>query len=151
MKVLTNLLMKGLATVLPIGLTIYAIWWLVSGAESVMHALIHLIAPQTEYRPGMGILSGVVVTIELAVLIVVTGLAAGLALALVRALQKGLVARVADEPHFGQDRRHRSADQNHERRLLNASIPRRRALSPDAEERTVHPSSEVPGLVDLFL
>ena len=61
MKVLTNLLMKGLATVLPIGLTIYAIWWLVSGAESVMHALIHLIAPQTEYRPGMGILSGVVV------------------------------------------------------------------------------------------
>jgi uncharacterized membrane protein len=61
MKALTNLLMKGLATVLPIGLTIYAIWWLVSGAESVMHALIHLIAPQTEYRPGMGILSGVVV------------------------------------------------------------------------------------------
>ena len=48
MKALTNLLMKGLATVLPIGLTIYAIWWLVSGTESVMHALIHLIAPQTE-------------------------------------------------------------------------------------------------------
>ena len=69
MKALTNLLMKGLATVLPIGLTIYAIWWLVSGAESVMHALIHLIAPQTEYRPGMGILSGVVVLLAVGTLV----------------------------------------------------------------------------------
>jgi uncharacterized membrane protein len=69
MKALTNLLMKGLATVLPIGLTIYAIWWLVSGAESVMHALIHLIAPQTEYRPGMGILSGVIVLLAVGTLV----------------------------------------------------------------------------------
>jgi uncharacterized membrane protein len=61
MKFLTNILMKGLATVLPIGLTAYAIWWLISSAESVMHALIHLLAPQVEYRPGMGILAGLAV------------------------------------------------------------------------------------------
>lgn len=61
MKFLTNILMKGLATVLPIGLTAYAIWWLISSAESVMHALIHLLAPHVEYRPGMGILAGLAV------------------------------------------------------------------------------------------
>lgn len=69
MKVLTNLLMKGLATVLPIGLTIYAIWWLISRAESVMHALIGLIAPEADYRPGMGILAGLVVLLVVGTLV----------------------------------------------------------------------------------
>jgi uncharacterized membrane protein len=69
MKMLTSLLMKGLATVLPIGLTIYAIWWLISGAESVMHALINLIAPGADYRPGMGILAGFVVLLVVGTLV----------------------------------------------------------------------------------
>ena len=69
MKLLTNLLMKGLATVLPIGLTIYAIWWLISRAEAMMHALINLIAPQAEYRPGMGILAGFVVLLVVGTLV----------------------------------------------------------------------------------
>lgn len=69
MKLLTNILMKGLATVLPIGLTIYAIWWLISSAESVMHALIHLLAPQVDYRPGMGILAGLLVLLVVGTLL----------------------------------------------------------------------------------
>ena len=69
MKLLTNLLMKGLATVLPIGLTIYAIWWLISRAEAMMHALINLIEPQAEYRPGMGILAGFVVLLVVGTLV----------------------------------------------------------------------------------
>lgn len=69
MQLLTRLLMKGLATVLPIGLTIYALWWLVSHAESTMHALITLFAPQSAYRPGMGILAGVVVLLIVGTLV----------------------------------------------------------------------------------
>jgi uncharacterized membrane protein len=69
MKMLTTLLMKGLATVLPIGLTMYAIWWLISSAESVMHALLHLIAPTADYRPGMGIMAGLIVLLVVGTLV----------------------------------------------------------------------------------
>jgi uncharacterized membrane protein len=61
MKALTNILMKGLAAVLPIGLTIYTVWWLARSAESLMHGLITSVLPPGEYRPGMGILAGLVV------------------------------------------------------------------------------------------
>lgn len=61
MKALTNILMKGLAAVLPIGLTIYTVWWLARSAESLMHGLITAVVPAGEYRPGMGILAGLVV------------------------------------------------------------------------------------------
>jgi uncharacterized membrane protein len=58
MKTLSNVLMKGLAAVLPIGLTIYFVWWLASTAESLMHRLITLVVPQQFYYPGTGILAG---------------------------------------------------------------------------------------------
>jgi uncharacterized membrane protein len=58
MKTLTNVLMKGLAAVLPIGLTIYFVWWLATTAESLMHRLITLFLPEQFYYPGMGIGAG---------------------------------------------------------------------------------------------
>ena len=58
MKSLTNILMKGLAAVLPIGLTLYVMWWLVRTIESQMRGLLTLIVPPQHYRPGMGILVG---------------------------------------------------------------------------------------------
>ena len=61
MKALTNILMKGLAAVLPIGLTIYAVWWLARSAESLMHGLITSFISPADYRPGMGILAGLLV------------------------------------------------------------------------------------------
>jgi uncharacterized membrane protein len=61
MKALTNILMKGLAAVLPIGLTLYAVWWLANAAESLMRGLIRAIVPADQYRPGMGILMGLLV------------------------------------------------------------------------------------------
>jgi len=61
MKALTNILMKGLAAVLPIGLTLYAVWWLANSAESLMRGLITVIVPASQYRPGMGILAGLLV------------------------------------------------------------------------------------------
>jgi uncharacterized membrane protein len=60
MKRLTTILMKGLAAVLPIGLTLYAVWWLARTAEGLMRGAITLIVPPEQYRPGMGILAGLV-------------------------------------------------------------------------------------------
>jgi uncharacterized membrane protein len=58
MKPLTNILMKGLAAVLPIGLTLYAVWWLARTAEALMRGVITVVVPAENYRPGMGILAG---------------------------------------------------------------------------------------------
>ncbi len=58
MKYLTTILMKGLAAVLPIGLTLYVVWWLVRTVEAQMRGLLTLIVPPEHYRPGMGILVG---------------------------------------------------------------------------------------------
>lgn len=61
MKTLSSVLMKGLATVLPIALTIYAIVWLLATAESVMHRVVTLVLPESHYRPGLGIVAGLLV------------------------------------------------------------------------------------------
>ena len=61
MKALSNILMKGLAAVLPIGLTLYFVWWLARTAESLMRGIITVVVPLSDYRPGMGILVGLLV------------------------------------------------------------------------------------------
>jgi uncharacterized membrane protein len=58
MKRLTNILMKGLAAVLPLGLTLYFVWWLAKTAESLMRGVLTVIVPPQHYLPGMGILVG---------------------------------------------------------------------------------------------
>ena len=58
MKRLTTILMKGLAAVLPIGLTLYAVWWLARNVEGLMRGAITLFVPPERYWPGMGILAG---------------------------------------------------------------------------------------------
>jgi uncharacterized membrane protein len=58
MKSLTNILMKGLAAVLPLGLTLYVIWWLARTAEAMMRGLVTLFVAPDRYLPGMGILAG---------------------------------------------------------------------------------------------
>jgi len=58
MKTLFNLLMKGLATILPIALTIYCLVWVITAAESMMHRVITLVVPESHYWPGMGIIAG---------------------------------------------------------------------------------------------
>jgi uncharacterized membrane protein len=58
MKKLWNLLMKGLAAVLPIGVTIYVVWWLGTSAESLLRDVITLVMPQRYYWPGMGLIAG---------------------------------------------------------------------------------------------
>ncbi len=60
MKKIWNLLMKGLAAVLPIGVTIYVVWWLGTSAEELMRDAITLVLPERHYWPGMGLVAGFV-------------------------------------------------------------------------------------------
>ena len=58
MKKLWNLVMKGLAAVLPIGLTIYLIIWLGTNTEAVLRDLITFVLPGVPYWPGLGLIVG---------------------------------------------------------------------------------------------
>jgi uncharacterized membrane protein len=48
-------LVRGLVVVLPIGFTIWLLWWIGSTTESLLRRLILLVAPPEYYMPGMGI------------------------------------------------------------------------------------------------
>lgn len=63
MKKLWNLLMKGLAAVLPIGLTIYIVIWLGTSAEALLRDAITLVLPERHYWPGLGLIVGFVLLV----------------------------------------------------------------------------------------
>ena len=50
-------LMRGLVVVLPIGFTIWLLWWIGSTMESLLRRLILLVVPAEHYLPGMGIVA----------------------------------------------------------------------------------------------
>jgi uncharacterized membrane protein len=52
------ILLKGLLTTLPIGLTIYFVYWFGVTAEAVLAAPIKAVVDDANYWPGMGIFAG---------------------------------------------------------------------------------------------
>ncbi|WP_175443051.1 DUF502 domain-containing protein [Halofilum ochraceum] len=48
--------LSGLATVLPVGITLYLVWWLLQQAESLFGGLVRVVLPDGWYFPGLGIL-----------------------------------------------------------------------------------------------
>ncbi len=88
MNRLGGILLKGLLTTLPIGLTIYFVYWLGVTAESVLAAPIKAAIDDANYWPGMGLVTGFV-------LLFVVGLAVN-AFLVRRVLQyaEGLVLRI---------------------------------------------------------
>ena len=60
MKSVWNILFKGLAAVLPVGITIYLVYWLGVSIEKVLRPLILLAVPEHYYWPGMGLVVGLV-------------------------------------------------------------------------------------------
>jgi len=50
-------LMRGLVVVLPIGFTIWLLWWIGSTMETLLQRFILLVVPPEHYLPGMGILA----------------------------------------------------------------------------------------------
>jgi uncharacterized membrane protein len=58
MKQIGGILLKGLVTILPIGLTIYFIYWLGVTTEDLLSRPIKLVIDDANYWPGMGLVTG---------------------------------------------------------------------------------------------
>ena len=69
MKTLGRILLKGLLTILPISLTLYFTWWLGITAENVLSGPLKLLLPLDIYRPGMGLVAGLLLLILIGLLV----------------------------------------------------------------------------------
>jgi uncharacterized membrane protein len=54
---LRSALVRGLVVVLPIGFTIWLLWWIGSTTEGLLQRVILLVVPPEHYLPGMGIVA----------------------------------------------------------------------------------------------
>ena len=61
MKKLGSILLKGLVTILPIGLTVYFVYWLGITTESLLSKPIRWVIDDANYWPGMGLVTGFVI------------------------------------------------------------------------------------------
>ncbi len=68
-KKISKLFLQGLIAILPVALTIYALYWLAVSAESILGKAIRLIIPEKFYLPGMGILAGIFVILSIGILL----------------------------------------------------------------------------------
>src|SRR5436190_1103410 len=58
MKKLGSILLKGLVTILPIGLTVYFVYWLGITTETLLSKPIRWVVDDANYWPGMGLITG---------------------------------------------------------------------------------------------
>jgi uncharacterized membrane protein len=58
MKKIGNILLKGLVTILPIGLTVYCVYWLGVTTESLLSRPLKWVVGNEIYWPGMGLITG---------------------------------------------------------------------------------------------
>jgi uncharacterized membrane protein len=58
MRRIWNTVLKGLVAILPIGLTLYIVYWLAVAAERLFSRLITLLVPDQYYWPGLGLVAG---------------------------------------------------------------------------------------------
>jgi uncharacterized membrane protein len=61
MRRIWNTVLKGLVAILPLGLTIYFVYWLALTAERLFSRLIRLVLPDEWYWPGLGLIVGLTV------------------------------------------------------------------------------------------
>ena len=54
---LRSALVRGLVVVLPIGFTVWLLWWIGSTTEGLLRRVILLVVPPEAYLPGMGIVA----------------------------------------------------------------------------------------------
>jgi uncharacterized membrane protein len=61
MRKIWNTMLKGLVALLPIGLTVYLVYWLAVAAEKLFSRVLKLVIPDSAYWPGLGLFAGLVV------------------------------------------------------------------------------------------
>jgi uncharacterized membrane protein len=59
MRKIWNTVLKGLVAILPLGLTVYVVYWLALSAESLFSTVLRLVLPEGYYRPGLGLIAGI--------------------------------------------------------------------------------------------
>lgn len=69
LKYLGRILLKGLVTILPIGLTLYLIYWMGVTLESVLSGPLHWVIDDRHYLPGMGLVAGLAVLFVMGMLV----------------------------------------------------------------------------------
>lgn len=58
MRKIWNTMLKGLVALLPIGLTVYLVYWLAVTAEQLFSRILKTFLPDALYWPGLGLLAG---------------------------------------------------------------------------------------------
>ena len=61
-------ILTGMITLLPLLLTIYLVYWFVVGTEAFLGALMQAVLPDELYRPGMGVVVGLLVAFAVGLL-----------------------------------------------------------------------------------
>jgi len=60
MRTIAQTMLKGLLAILPIGLTVYLVYWLGVAGEEILVPLLKALLPEGVYRPGFGLVTGLV-------------------------------------------------------------------------------------------
>ena len=68
LRFLSRNMLTGLVTILPIALTLYILYWLAVTAESALGGLMRVVLPDHWYRPGMGVVAGLLVVFAIGLL-----------------------------------------------------------------------------------
>ena len=61
MRKIWNTMLKGLVALLPIGLTVYLVYWLAVATEKLFSRVLKLVIPDSAYWPGLGLVAGLFV------------------------------------------------------------------------------------------
>lgn len=69
MSWMTKAFFRGLAAVIPIGLTIYAVYWLVTSAENLLAGIYKRVFPETSYVYGLGLAFAIVLVFAAGLLV----------------------------------------------------------------------------------
>jgi uncharacterized membrane protein len=69
-----KLVLQGLGTVLPLGLTVYALFWLATTLERLTRPLLLFLLPDALYFPGLGLLAGLALLFCIGLLMNVYGM-----------------------------------------------------------------------------
>ncbi len=68
MKTISKTFLTGMATVLPVFLTLYVLYWFATSAEHLLGTLLKLVLPDSLYWPGMGLTAALLLILAVGVL-----------------------------------------------------------------------------------
>lgn len=69
MKRIITLALQGLATILPVALTIYLVYWLLTNMERLARPVLLLVLPESLYFQGLGVLAAIIALAVVGILV----------------------------------------------------------------------------------